>query len=211
MPDATSEASEVRLGKTAAASSSASKYGCARSAGYTCIRPNRNIDTYKAVAHQRRSDNGRGDRVHANTVGAEEVGHAGGDTEHTGYGWSASSRNYFDSQTCHLTLGRAICKATSGDWPSDGRGNVDDAAPLLLGAGTKRSLVGVLAVNGVRDDGVDREGAVGIHVEHLGEVLTRCTCVKSGSAPGIRILGFLTFAESTSLWDQVRDGAMAAQ
>lgn len=129
------------------------------------------IGTYEAVAHQRRSDNSRGDRVHANTVGAEEVGHAGGNTEHTGYRWSASSWNCFDRRTCQLTLGRAVREATSGNWPSDGRGNVDDATPLFLGAGTKRPIVRVLAVNGIRDDGVDGEGAVGVHVEHLGKVL----------------------------------------
>lgn len=54
----------------------------------------------------------------------------------------------------------------------DRRGDVDDAAPLLSGTRSKRTLVGVLAVNGIRDDGVNGEGAVCIHVKHLGEVLT---------------------------------------
>lgn len=74
----------------------------------------------------------------------------------------------------NLTLGRTVREATSGDWVSDSRGNVDDTAPLLRGTGTKRSLVGVLAVDGIRDDGVDGEGTVRIHVQHLGEVLTQC-------------------------------------
>lgn len=58
---------------------------------------------------------------------------------------------------------------------SDSGGNVDDATPFLGGAGTKGSLVGVLAVDGIRDDGVGGEGAVRIHVKHLGEVLNHCS------------------------------------
>lgn len=86
MPDATSAASEVRRGKIAAASSSALKYGCPGSAMYICIRSDCGINTYKAVAaHQRRSDDSGGNGVHADAVRAEEVGHAAGDTEHTGY------------------------------------------------------------------------------------------------------------------------------
>lgn len=56
----------------------------------------------------------------------------------------------------------------------DGRRNVDDATPLLRGTGAKRSFVGVLAVDGIRNDGVDGEGAIRIHVKHLGKVLTHC-------------------------------------
>lgn len=74
----------------------------------------------------------------------------------------------------NLTLGRTVREATGGDWVSDGRGNVDDAAPLLGGTGTERSLVGVLAVDGIRDDGVDGKGSVRVHVQHLGEVLSHC-------------------------------------
>lgn len=74
----------------------------------------------------------------------------------------------------NLTLGRTIRKATCGNWVGDGRGNVDDAAPLLRGTGAKRSFVRVLAVDGIRNDGVNGEGAVRIHVKHLGKVLTHC-------------------------------------
>lgn len=88
MPDATSAASEVRRGKTAAASSSALKYGCARVSEETCTLARNcgsSSSTYESVAHQRRSDNGGGNGVDADAVRAEEVGHASGDTEHTGY------------------------------------------------------------------------------------------------------------------------------
>lgn len=112
------------------------------------------------------------------------------------------------TERINLTLGRTVCKAPSGNWVGDGRGNVDDAAPLLGGTGRKGSFVGVLAINRIRDDGVDREGTVRIHVKHLGEVLTHC---QTGSLQGTTPREFITFAESTSLWDHVRDGAMAAQ
>jgi hypothetical protein len=44
------------------------------------------MNTYKAITHERGSDNSWRNGVHANAVGAKEVGHAAGNAENTGYG-----------------------------------------------------------------------------------------------------------------------------
>lgn len=173
IPDATSEASEVRRGKMAAASSSAAKYGYAGSATCMYICLNRDVDTYEAVSHKRGSDNGGGNRVHPDAVGSEEVGHAAGNTEDTGCRMVSLGSELIQVKE-NLTLSRSVRKATGRNWACDGRGNVDDAAPLLRGTWGKRPFVGVLAVDGIGDNGVNGEGTVCIHVKHLGEVLTHC-------------------------------------
>lgn len=141
---------------------------------YMYIHSNCDGRTYEAVAHQRRSDNSGGNRVHADAIGPEEVGHATGNTEHTGYMSGQPWIGTASTDEVNLTLSRAVREAASGDWVSDGGGNIHNATPLFAGTRTKRSLVGVLTVDGIRDNGVDGEGSVRVHVQHLGEVLSHC-------------------------------------
>lgn len=141
---------------------------------YVHIHSNCDGRTYEAVAHQRRGDNSGGNRVHADAIGPEEVGHATGNTKHTCY---MNGQRWIETASIDgvdRTLSRAVREATSGDWVSDGRGNVHNATPLFAGTRTKRPLVGVLTVDGIRDDGVDGEGSVRVHVQHLGKVLSHC-------------------------------------
>lgn len=70
-----------------------------------------------------------------------------------------------------LTFGDPVGKATSGNWPADDRGDVDDDTPLFGGPGGEIAFVRVLRVDRIGDARVDNERPSRVDVHGLFKVL----------------------------------------
>jgi hypothetical protein len=104
------------------------------------------------------------------------------------------------------TLAGAVGETPGRDRVGHSRGNVDDAAALVVRPRSERTLVGVLRVDGIGDARIDDEGPVDVDVECLLEVLAACQLFV-WLAEAVQ----LTATESFSLLDHSRDVATAAQ